>query len=562
MWKRTRRFIKRRFLAKSSSQENQLPLWLLLSFSVALAYSGFVLTHGQHLWQLDYFQFFPVFLAGIGVLTWQRLRNVASPPDRVWRIAPVSMALSIIAMPVAVWMTSPKVAALSLFLLGNSLLCSYRQARRSWRLLAILIPLPLGYDRWLVHKLQQVSSQNASVLLDTIGVPHLMRGNILQLADRQLFVEEACSGISSIYLMLATTCFCLVWYNTRAVRAIPLVLSVFWWAIVANILRIVTIAAAHYHWQTDLSTGMLHELTGIAVLCFSFGMVYLTMQFLDFLSAPIGDGTVIRSDNNVSLELTPTVLWNLLTVSDMKVAHGVRQSLPLGINVHRKLLLYSLSIFLLFVGTAHLGLAHAPSLFDHRTAETESAVADDTRDAEALATFDSSQFLSIAELSEAEIQEEEQSVAARSRTWNITTTDGGQRITLVGPQSAWQDPRHDYEHSGWQVVNSETTTLGIAATANALRLYLIDKKGNTATLHCGQFQNGTGILAIPDSEQNEDVLKPLRDRLKISTDRQAVFRLDVLTMHAKDGLPVPMQKTEEQFQQLLRVVMNHWRRPE
>ena len=61
--------------------------------------------------------------------------------------------------------------------------------------LVMLINLPLGYDQLLTMRLQQITSGLSSVMLDVLAIPHALNNNVIQLATRELFVAEACSGL-------------------------------------------------------------------------------------------------------------------------------------------------------------------------------------------------------------------------------------------------------------------------------------------------------------------------------------------------------------------------------
>lgn len=568
MRKRIEKFINRRLLSNTRQDKSQFWLWFVFFATVSLAYASLLKQHGLHLWRRDYFQFYPVFVVGVVYLTVQRFRSGVLPPGKVWRIEPVSLIVGILLVPVALWVASPWTAALSFLLVGNSLLCVNRHARQSWRLLALLIPLPLGRDQLFVQKLQQISSVKASVLLDAFGVPHRMRGNVLELADQRFLVEEACSGISSVYLMLATTCFCLVWYQTRAIRAVPLLLSVFWWAVVANVLRVFSIAAAHYFWRVDLSTGMLHELTGIVVLAFAFGMVYLSMQFLDFVFAPIGDGTVIR-DNKVSLELTPTVLWNLFTVNDLSVAHGARPKPPLGLNVHRRLMLYSLSAFLCVSAAANLALAYVPGLLHIPRPLRHQQVTSDAAAAEIYGSLGEKLFREIPGVSVATFEHktwqagrDQEAFGESSSVWTIDADSGKIRISLDGPFRGWHDLAHSYGNRGWKIVDYEAVPIRPTADDNQVTLQLIDAEGRSATLYYCCFQSNGELIRIPGHADSDGLATGFRNRLQgVGSDVVVtqVWQFQMLVPQSDNLIDSQAQAERQLFEQLVWTMLKRWR---
>src|SRR5436853_413288 len=81
----------------------------------------------------------------------------------------------------------------------------------AWFFLWLLIPPPLNLDQRLVTRLQTFTARQSSRLLDQLGVLHVMQGNVVVIPHKHLLVEEACSGINSLFSMLACTLFFVLW---------------------------------------------------------------------------------------------------------------------------------------------------------------------------------------------------------------------------------------------------------------------------------------------------------------------------------------------------------------
>lgn len=69
--------------------------------------------------------------------------------------------------------------------------------------LFFMIPLPAVIFYALTFPLQSLAARNAAWVLDGLGVPVLLDGNIIHLSDIALGVTEACSGIRSLISLLA-----------------------------------------------------------------------------------------------------------------------------------------------------------------------------------------------------------------------------------------------------------------------------------------------------------------------------------------------------------------------
>ena len=285
--------------------ENRL-LAAVVGLPAAAAYGPLLWAHGQRLWAKEHFQFFPVYLAAVLYVVWQSFGSESSPPKGRWRVEPVTLCLGVTSLAVAWVIYSPWLAALSLLLVGNAALAWFPRTRQSWRLLILLIPLPLNLDQRLILRLQAVSSQLASRALDVLDIPHLRQGNVMELPSRRLFVEEACSGINSVYLLLAAVLFYIVLARARWILAVPLVMSTIAWSILANAFRITAIAVADQSWQIDLTAGVPHDLIGIATTLFALLAIFSTNSLLQFCTRSLSDQQ-IRDPDSSSTTLTPTV---------------------------------------------------------------------------------------------------------------------------------------------------------------------------------------------------------------------------------------------------------------
>ena len=109
-----------------------------------------------------------------------------------------------------------------------------------WALLWFLIPPPLAWDEDLIVWLQSLASRGSSLVLDVFGVRHLMEGNVLVLPEHRLLVEEACSGIYSLFTLLTFTALFVVAVRRPLRHAALLLASTVCWAWLMNIARVVS----------------------------------------------------------------------------------------------------------------------------------------------------------------------------------------------------------------------------------------------------------------------------------------------------------------------------------
>ena len=190
---------------------------------------------------------------------------------------------------------SPLIAAISMLML---LAAVFREIGRRWQisylwgiwaLLLLVLPLPLGLDRVLITKLQLASSWLSSVVLDGVGVLHLMEGNALYLPGKQLFVDEACSGIISILSIVAAAAIVGVWWNRPPLYVLLLSVSGVAWATLLNVVRISLIAYCYDQFGLDWSVGFPHELLSLVLFGVTFVALLSTDQLLKAWIGPVTD---------------------------------------------------------------------------------------------------------------------------------------------------------------------------------------------------------------------------------------------------------------------------------
>ena len=139
---------------------------------------------------------------------------------------------------------------------------------------------PLGLDLDLIFALQSVATRWSSRVLDLLGVFHVAAGHVIELADRRLLVEEACSGIYSLFVALTATLFYVLWVRRGWLTSLLLFAAAAAWVMVGNVFRIVTTAVLWSRWGVDINSGWKHELFGLLVLVVTVGLILSTDRLL------------------------------------------------------------------------------------------------------------------------------------------------------------------------------------------------------------------------------------------------------------------------------------------
>jgi exosortase len=136
--------------------------------------------------------------------------------------------------------------------------------------LLFMIPLPAVLFYAVAFPLQGLAAQNAAWILDHMGVPVLIDGNVIHLSHISLGVTEACSGIRSLISLLALA---LGW----AALALPgpVTMAVFGIVtipitIVANAGRVVVTGLIGQWFGRQYAEGFFHMASGWIIFVFAF----------------------------------------------------------------------------------------------------------------------------------------------------------------------------------------------------------------------------------------------------------------------------------------------------
>jgi exosortase len=140
-------------------------------------------------------------------------------------------------------------------------------------LLLFMIPVPAQIQSELTIVLQLFVTKASVWVSALIGVPVYREGNVIHLPGHTLQVVQACSGLRSMFpLMALTAVFGYLSLKSNVLRAVLLVAAVPT-SIVVNIVRVFVLIVAFYYYEVDLSAGGTHTLFGTVI--FVLGVLIL-----------------------------------------------------------------------------------------------------------------------------------------------------------------------------------------------------------------------------------------------------------------------------------------------
>ncbi len=148
-------------------------------------------------------------------------------------------------------------------------------------LLVLMVPVEGYVLRRITLPLQLISSHLATWFLQSVGVPVVRQGNVIDLGVRQLQVVAACSGLRYILSLFALgTIFC-YFYQRRVWKAAIIMISVIPAAILANALRVAAMGL-----YPPLQEGFLHTFSGWLIFIFCFGFIGVLNGITNYLQPP------------------------------------------------------------------------------------------------------------------------------------------------------------------------------------------------------------------------------------------------------------------------------------
>jgi exosortase len=433
------------------------------------------------------------------------VKNKVSKFDEGFAFA--GLILSAIGLGYATWTRSPWIAAVSA-MIASLVVLLHITGRQGlgrfmpiWLLCGILIPLPFGLDEDLIVRLRSVTTRFTSILLDQLGILHQAYANVIELPGKPLFIADACSGIHSLYVLLAASLFLAVYCRRSVLHALFLLGTTFGLVLVENVARITTVAFA---WGRgfDLSIGWKHSAIGVLLFVFSIGLILTTDQLLLFL-----------------LPKEPfRWLKRIFTKSSKSASSGgstqkgaKHSSLPVGF-------LALSAVFPLLGFTQLLRLPDAISRLDS-IFQSNLKVPELGRDAmpEQLEGFRLTQFESIDRV-------EGDPFGMSSQRWTYEKEGLSVGISLDYPYDGVKDMTQCYEAVGWKI---KTSVMADAATLQSL--YQIDTpEADVAVVDLQRELLGQSLLIFSSFDLNGKSSALLKKLAAGTVDDRIAGRLDVM----------------------------------
>jgi exosortase D (VPLPA-CTERM-specific) len=296
-----------RYADPPSTQDRAAPLarfrwWQLMPAALAVAmavlYADSVFRVLQTFYRVPEFGHGFLIIAVSGWLIWKRRHLVWAhrTPGSMWGLPLVVAGAAFTALTHAAGLVSGPYLGLVPVLIGLSLTTfGLRAGLFLLAPLALLLtsyPLPTYAYIKLSTTLQLISSQLGAGMLDLIGVPVFLDGNIIDLGVYKLQVAEACSGLRYLFPLFSFGVMCAYLYRGKLWEKILIVGMTVPLTIVLNSTRIAVTGLIVEYGNRSWAEGFTHLFEGWVVFLIAllalFGLMWL-LRRMGGRGAGIGD---------------------------------------------------------------------------------------------------------------------------------------------------------------------------------------------------------------------------------------------------------------------------------
>ncbi len=136
--------------------------------------------------------------------------------------------------------------------------------------LVFTVPVPKRIDLAITLPLQRLSAEVATACFDLMGWAVAQEGNVVQLPGVTLLVEEQCSGVHSLYALIALGVAWVAFVPRPRWLAATLVAATIPIAVFANVVRVIGTGVLAYKLDPSYAQGVTHEVAGMVV--FAIGL--------------------------------------------------------------------------------------------------------------------------------------------------------------------------------------------------------------------------------------------------------------------------------------------------
>jgi exosortase B len=264
-------------------------LWPIVVVAAAIAaYTPTFISLAEGPWQTEQEGHGPLIIAAALWLVFQsrpklRAAKISPSPVAGWLLLLCGLAVLVLARNQDIWFLEvaseiPVIAGCVLLLAG-------------WEVLRI-VAFPIGFlifsapaPGWMVDAatvpLKVLISDSVTEVLYSAGYPIAQNGVVILIGAYQLLVQDACSGMNSIFALSAIGVFYVYAFRwTEKIRGLILMSLIIPITIFANFLRVLSLVLIAYYGGVERIEGPLHDLTGMALFVVAVVLMFLCDGFI------------------------------------------------------------------------------------------------------------------------------------------------------------------------------------------------------------------------------------------------------------------------------------------
>ena len=221
--------------------------------------------------------------------TWERRHELQRATIRPswWGTIPLALgSLALMIGRLGVELTAMRVSFV-LTLIGLQILLLGREVFRvlmfPMLFLFFMVPLPQSLVNVVAFPLQLIAADFAVETLHLLHIPALREGNIIHLADTQLFVAEACAGLRSLMALGTLAVVFAYFFRKNPIERVIIVASAIPIAIFVNAFRVALTGYLAHSMGSAAARGLIHQTEGFVTFGLAFALLLIEAWLLSVL---------------------------------------------------------------------------------------------------------------------------------------------------------------------------------------------------------------------------------------------------------------------------------------
>lgn len=146
-------------------------------------------------------------------------------------------------------------------------------------------PIPDSLVPKLFFPLQVLAAKISAWVLEALNVPIYVSGNIIEIPHMQLMVEEACSGMRSVFALLTVAIVVLYAVKMPFLYKVLVFISALVTAVVLNVCRVAATGLLAHFYDPETARGFFHSFAGMVVFLVGLVILYSIGSFFSRLAA-------------------------------------------------------------------------------------------------------------------------------------------------------------------------------------------------------------------------------------------------------------------------------------